>query len=784
MFFEANLNTPIKGGPFYFRPVCLITVVFLVTMAAQLLLGVSSSWVYIIVILYCIFLFIRAKSMKVILPWLLLITLLLSFIRTSAYITVRERTVGAATEYTSSVLTSEEDGEEQFNVHYVKLQIESVYYCESYGSSYYAVLREIDGKEATGYAVLCADEPLNAEPYDVVYCNAELSEYTADTSELGEMYILSNDILLQADLISDITFTNEAHSRPSYYFYLLRQKMSGILESSLTSSASAFAKALMFGDRSSLSASFIRDSAAIGISHLMAVSGMHVSIISSFVLLFFKKVRFSRRLLALPTALVALLYSAICASPPSALRAAFMLLASAVVLLAGYKPDPINSLFISVGVICFLVPKFVLSVALMLSFASTLGILLVSDILGNISSAINNMIGFPRYILLILQIPLASIFTSAAAILFTLPISVLCFGEISVVGILSNLLLSPFVTAAMILGVTLLILHFLPPLDFIIIKLFELVYSIIEGIVTGLASAFNTTASLKYSFVIILLILCLSSFLYLRLLNIQKRVFAFIPLICLVFLVTACTTVFDNTLEASKEVSTVTVGKNEAIVIFNGSEIMICDFSDGTQSIATEAADAAKSRYYATRIDAYMLTHYHSRHISTVSKLLREEYINTLYLPLPETDTESSFAGSIKKLADKFGCTVIYYESDEAVLFGEIQIYTARSSIERSTHPTLYMQIVSDELSFLYIGASALEGDMTASISERAASGGTVYLGIHGPVQSSVTALPILSDVTEIYASPSNSADAELSDVSTLKNDSDTESVVYYFGSG
>lgn len=777
MSIDEQINEPLRRSPFFYRPVCLLSTVYITVTALSLFsyaLSVAVSlalWA-----LYSGVCFLKKRSFSVILPWLLLITLVIALFNTGLYSAERNDVRRVAGLDGAAVGNYGDDGEET-ELHSVKVKVISEYYCERFGSSYKVRLLEIDGKKMHGNAVIEADQPLNLLPYDVVVCRAELSEYQFNSVNHGELYSVSEDINLLCEAVDSVEVLFCSRFDLGYYAHKLRSVMISGISDVLSHRSAVFASALLFGESSGLSDELSRDISAVGISHLFAVSGVHLSTLAGALVIFMRKRRYSKRLIAVPMFIFGLFYAWLCGSSMSVLRAALMLTFSALVLLIGYRPDPLNSLFSSVAVICFFVPSSALDIGLLLSFTSTLGILISQGLFckkqndigttrkRSSKSARRSM--FKSFIRKVLS----NLLTSVSAILFTLPLIALYFGETSVVGVFMNAIISPLVTPSLLIGFLIAVFSRIPLVNKLLAFSFDLLYRAIYFCVSSVAGAFNTSVSLRYPFVIYLMLMCGSAYVFIRICGIKKRLAAFAPLLAFVVLFSICLGFYRVFWENDCQIMTVSVGDNECLAVNVKGNTVICDISDGSKTVAATAVDAVKRRFYVTEIDAYVLTHYHSRHIATIGTVLRNNYVSNIYLPYPDTDTERSVANSLEKLANSYGCTSHFYNSD-IELFG-VSICAERGVVSRSTHPAVYVMFESVDLSFLYIGSALSDSELYSDVMKYSFYSDCIYLGAHGPSQKTVTALPVVAAGAEIFVSAGNSVDGATADTNVLEADND-----------
>lgn len=207
----------------------------------------------------------------------------------------------------------------------------------------------------------------------------------------------------------------------------------------------AFLSALLVGDRSKLTTVDKNHLSKAGLSHVIAVSGLHVGFLIAWLLLLF-----GRRIGSVLSIPVLLLFLLMVGCTPSVLRASIMYGMVLLAFLLGREADSINSLFVALFVCLLWQPAALLSASLQLSFASTLGILCFAGRLQKALTPSSNRL--PRTINKLIHFFAVSIACSLASLLLTWPILLYHFNYLSVFSPFSNLLALWAVTLAFPLG--------------------------------------------------------------------------------------------------------------------------------------------------------------------------------------------------------------------------------------------------------------------------------------------------------------------------------------------
>lgn len=211
----------------------------------------------------------------------------------------------------------------------------------------------------------------------------------------------------------------------------LRRHLLEILDACFPEDAAPFAKALLLGDTSDLSYQVDSSFKISGIRHVVAVSGLHVSIL--FALL--SAVTFHRRFWMGAVALPALaLFAAVCGFTPSVNRACMMAALMVLSQVANREYDGPTAL--SFAALWMLVwnPLVITSVSFQLSVASVAGIyLFMPAIYGWLTARKQGK-------RLAFQWFATSVSISLSVMVMTTPLCAVYFGTVSLIGVLTNLL--------------------------------------------------------------------------------------------------------------------------------------------------------------------------------------------------------------------------------------------------------------------------------------------------------------------------------------------------------
>jgi len=234
----------------------------------------------------------------------------------------------------------------------------------------------------------------------------------------------------------------------------VRSKFSDLIDAAVTGKANGLIKALIIGDRSSIPQDLRDAFNRAGIGHLLAISGLHIGIVATAAFLFFSwmlshiKVllwhAWTKKGAVLLSGIPVLIYGFISGMSPSTQRAVIMVMVFLTAFLFEREHDPMNTLALAAMLILVVHPPSLFSISFQLSFTAVLAIIyglskvespwVSPDIRGKrpkISKVATTLFSFF----------MASLF----AILGTLPLVMLYFNQISLVGLLTNFIMVPMI---------------------------------------------------------------------------------------------------------------------------------------------------------------------------------------------------------------------------------------------------------------------------------------------------------------------------------------------------
>lgn len=294
--------------------------------------------------------------------------------------------------------------------------------------------------------------------FSTKYEDIELSDFVIGNviSFDGQLYTVGGDIksmtdyykslktYIGANSIQNLTVIRQGTKPVTKLGADLRKKISSSLNKYFSSETAGVLTALITGNKQSLDDEIYNYFKLIGIAHLMAVSGMHLSILTMLIEFLIRKIKSKRLKGAIVSVFVFLIMFSADFSA-SVIRAGTMRLMRITADATKKQNDSLNSLGLSMIIVLTINPFACKSVAFLLSVLSTLSILVLSlplsERLGTRLGDILNIRSTRLFSLF--KAVVFSIATSFSIMLFTAPVLVHVFGSISLMTPLANLVFLP-----------------------------------------------------------------------------------------------------------------------------------------------------------------------------------------------------------------------------------------------------------------------------------------------------------------------------------------------------
>ncbi len=425
-----------------------------------------------------------------------------------------------------------------------------------------------------------------------------------------------------------------------------------------------FMRALLLGDSAGVYSDSVFSSAMseTGASHIVAVSGMHLSFLVGFLNLVIKK---KRRLAACAIPLIFIFISFV-GFRPSLARAGVMQVFLLAAPLFKRECDALTSLSASLMLILLINPFSAASAGLQLSFASTLGIALFAD---KLYTRFDEPLRFKkiyRYkpVRSAVRFFTGGLASTLGALSFSVPLTALHFGTVSLLAPVTNLLILLPTSLAFGTGMLALILGFIcAPVGiaaaFIAALPAQLVTAVIRLLSRAPFAAVYTSSPAAVIWLVYVYSLLLAFwFMRARLRQLLLPACCCAVSLCLILVGAA---VFSDSRGFS--VTALDVGQGQSIVLTSGRYTAVVDCGSSSGKDAGDLLVRHLKSCGRSKIDLLILTHFHTDHACGVEEILERFPVSALAVPEPSEDSGGLAAGIMALSAEKGIRTVCVTEN-------------------------------------------------------------------------------------------------------------------------
>ncbi|MBR7100914.1 MAG: ComEC/Rec2 family competence protein [Clostridia bacterium] len=593
-----------------------------------------------------------------------------------------------------------------------EILIESVEYESSYQSGYLAKCDEI------GQRIFVVTNSDGFKRGQMVKADLKLQlAVNGDTDEKN--FYLSDGIFLKA-ICSSPSIISEGETSFRIFFEGLNEKYTEKIRSYVNEETSSIISALFLGNKSFLKDSNRRDFARLGISHILALSGIHLSIIVSMVSGIFNSVGIGIRKRYLLTIGVIAFFICLTGFSESAIRSGTMLIILYTMFFFKKKADFVTEIFLSVSLICIASPYSIGSVSLLLSFFAMLGCAVSGYIMRK-----NRTKGFLRRIV-------SSLVTTVTVSLMTLPIVFLKFGFLSLVAPISNLVFIPLFTVLLFISPFLLFFGGMGFVGRAVSFVCEGLTGVILDLSGFLASFRGIVIPLKteidrYGVAILFLSIVLVAVLK------KKSI-----LIGLCVMTVGVSLISYQGISLSVEraennyVRTYGDDRGDRTYIESNGRICIIDSKYPSKSSFSEAYKNVIDMGYM-EIEMYVVTDYSAYLADAVSMLTDYIYVRKMAIPTPLDEDEFELFLKVETILEENNVKLI--EIPRKMEFEDIKIYFAPTEfLPRSTKRLVAYYMEGQTSRYTYAGSATYESRSVYNFVEKSINASdVVFFGGSGP---------------------------------------------------
>ncbi len=421
--------------------------------------------------------------------------------------------------------------------------------------------------------------------------------------------------------------------------------------------------ALLIGDTHGVYEDVELDNAlsVTGVAHVVSVSGMHLGFLYSAL-----SALLGRRRAFFVGVPVLVLFTFMAGCSSAIVRACVMLVLSMLGTVLRRDYDPLAGLAMALLLLLAENPVSVASVSLQLSFASMLGLILITPRLNRWFN--RRFRGAKGRVKGICRTAWSAFSASLGATVFTAPVVAVIFGYVSLLSPLANLLTLWAVSLAFTLGFAAAALGLIyAPLGIAFAWLAAWPARYFVWCISLLARIPYAAVYTADGGVVWWLLFTYAVFIAAIVMRRRRGLRLAVPALCSAAVLAAV--LISSSLRTADErsVTVLDVGQGQSIALLSGESAVVVDC--GGMGSWDDAGDVA-SEYLLGRgrygIDALVLTHLHSDHADGAARLLTRVKVGTLYMPEGTDDSDGELAGILEAAARR-GTEVVEISEDTAV---------------------------------------------------------------------------------------------------------------------
>jgi len=569
-----------------------------------------------------------------------------------------------------------------------ELSVLEVKHASAYASSFYVRVHTLNGERKNAKALLICHNALPLYAGDRVRATVRMEPY-----EYGDELGQNRGNGVQAVLVSESTesFVYLSHTEhPLAFFRNLQSRLSYLVRRAVGEEEGNLVAAILLGDDTHLSESTVRDFRRTGISHLLALSGLHVSILVGFVDTVLRLCRVGKRSRLLAALGFAFFYFFLTGCSYSVLRTLIMLGFVTLSFFLAAENDGVTALLFGAAVILLFAPHAVFDLSLQMTVLATLGILIFAPVAKSVKRRFSCKKGAKRAMHFLLRWVLTSLLLTYAASVALLLIQWLVFGQLALLTPLANLVIVPIATPLLILGFLCLPFFFLPGVSAAV----GFLPSIFAKAILYGASALSQQRgmlSLRHSFAPWILIIFLAVTAVLVCVQLPRhRWLALTPMIPTILSFILAFGIAQNAAAGTVQVHYSAVNGRDGLALSQLQHGVILDVSGSDVSGLMQDWYTLQEQG-VTELDALVLTGYAVGTQSTLHEFSKRVIVRALLLPEAQSEAERAHCTQLLAWCSDARIPVTVYSFDCALTLFEAGSLTVHTPLyeERSSSPAL-----------------------------------------------------------------------------------------------
>lgn len=399
------------------------------------------------------------------------------------------------------------------------------------------------------------------------------------------------------------------------------ERINRVFNENLHEANSSIIKSMILGDSSYLMDEELQIYRDLGLGHILAVSGLHIGIISAFILNILMKLTISRKTSSIITIAILFIYGYLIGFPHSMMRGIIMFSMIIMTKLLYEHSNPINVLSLSALIVLFINPFALFGIGFILSYTAVLSLYLFTKRIEIIFYPYKGYISSTLSAILAVNLGL-------------LPIQAYYFNYVSILGIFANLINIPILSFSLILSVSMFLIDFIGPF---LIPGFSILLNILLDFERAIRALLHRFSFLNFSVASpsldMLIVYYLGVAIMLRVINvsslkmnIKKTILVFA---CLILVFNCLNIAFDRTLE----LHFIDVGQGDSLLIRNKDKDILIDTGGSLLSnyVGEQITLPYLQKLGVNKLHALIISHFDADHAGALAILIDKIEIENLY---------------------------------------------------------------------------------------------------------------------------------------------------------
>ena len=515
---------------------------------------------------------------------------------------------------------------------------------------------------------------------------------------LGDKVRLEGEFSLPLTKKDEYSFDYERYLKTKKIYYLFKIEKLSVISSSkniflhikefvINRCKDKYLKVFILGDKSSLDSSVVRTYQDLGISHLFAISGMHVSLLSTMLLKLLKRLKVKENNRLKIVSCILLFYLFLTTFSVSILRAVLFFICFSFNKIYYTYIDSKNIFLLVAAISLFINPFYIYDVAFIYSYSISFSLIVMANFINSFKSYFKSLF-----------------VTSLISFLVGIPTSLYFFNQLNFLSIIYNLFYVPFISYIVF---PLALISFLVPQ---VLKVFELSVSFLE---------FTASTLSKITFSKLIFCSCniLIYFIYIILIiGILKLISSSNKRVVLIFILLLVFHYFIPTLFDKNYLMMIDVGQGDSILIHSKGKNMLIDTggietyqnksfkSSNDSKVVINTTIPLLKKLGISKIDYLVLTHGDFDHAGEAINLIRNFNVDKIYL------NQGKFNSLEKKIIMNHKKTFQIAEND-LIKLGRISLISLNKAFDDENDSSTILLMYYKNIKILLTGDASVKSE-------------------------------------------------------------------------